>query len=70
MLDTGASISLLSERAFEALSQFSEVAYIKDINLNTAGAQVTTLIYQVNEFSKSFDFHIDQNNSLLILKNK
>jgi clan AA aspartic protease (TIGR02281 family) len=100
MLDTGASISLLSERAFEALNQFSEVAYIKDLNLNTAGGQVTTSIYRVDEFSiqgyamndfifavspyvsddndgllgmnflKRFDFHIDQNNSLLILKNK
>ncbi|MFT5759183.1 MAG: clan AA aspartic protease (TIGR02281 family) [Alteromonadaceae bacterium] len=104
MLDTGASISLLSESAFDALNQYSEVIYLKDLNLNTAGGQVTASLYQVDEFAikgyvvndfvfavtstyvngdsekndgllgmnflKAFDFHIDQNNSLLILKNK
>jgi clan AA aspartic protease (TIGR02281 family) len=101
MLDTGASISLLSESAFDELSQYSDVVYIKDLNLNTAGGTVTASIYQVAEFSiqgyvvndfifavspsytndhndgllgmnflKAFDFHIDQNNGLLILKNK
>ncbi len=104
MLDTGASISLLSEPAFEALNQYSEVIYIKDLRLNTAGGTVTASIYQVAEFSiqgyivsdfvfavspsyigggsesndgllgmnflKHFDFHIDQNNGLLVLKNK
>ncbi|NQZ88180.1 MAG: clan AA aspartic protease [Saccharospirillaceae bacterium] len=101
MLDTGASISLLSESAFDELSQYSDVVYIQDLNLNTAGGTVTASIYQVAEFSiqdyvvndfifavspsyvndhndgllgmnflKAFDFHIDQNNGLLILKNK
>ncbi len=101
MLDTGASISLLSEPAFEALSQYSQVHYVKDLNLNTAGGTVTASVYQVAElaiqgyivndfifavspsyvnegndgllgmnFLSAFDFHIDQNNSLLILKNK
>ena len=101
MLDTGASISLLSESAFEELNQYSEVVYIKDLNLNTAGGTVTASIYQIAEFSiqgyvvkdfvfavsssyvnehnggllgmnflKAFDFHIDQNNGLLTLKNK
>jgi len=100
MLDTGASISLLSESAFEALSQYSDVVYIKEVNLNTAGGVVTASIYQVAEFAiqgysindfvfaviphvrasndgllgmnflKAFDFHIDQDNSFLILKNK
>ena len=101
MLDTGASISLLSESAFDELSQYSDVIYIKDLNLNTAGGIVTANIYQVAEvskqgyvvndflfavshsyandyndgllgmnFLKAFDFHIDQNNGLLILKNK
>ncbi len=100
MLDTGASISLISEPAFDALNQNSEVIYLKDLNLNTAGGTVTASIYQVAEFAiqdyvvndfvfavspyvsedndgllgmnflKSFDFHIDQKNSVLILKNK
>jgi clan AA aspartic protease (TIGR02281 family) len=51
MLDTGASISLLSERAFEALSRYSEVVYVKDLQLNTAGGIVTTSIYQVDQFT-------------------
>ncbi len=100
MLDTGASISLLSEQAFEQLNQYSEVVYVKDLRLNTAGGQVTASLYQVAEFDlqgyvlrpfvfavspfmsegsdgllgmnylSSFDFHIDQTNNLLILKNK
>ena len=100
MLDTGASISLLSEQAFEQLNLYSEVVYLKDLRLNTAGGQVTASLYQVAEFDlqgyvlrpfvfavspfmsegsdgllgmnylSSFDFHIDQTNNLLILKNK
>lgn len=100
MIDTGASISLLSESTFEALNRNSDVVYIKDLILNTAGGQVTSSIYQIEEFSiqgfvvkdfifavssfaskdndgllgmnflKFFDFHIDQNNNLLMLKNK
>lgn len=100
MLDTGASISLISESAFETLKQYSNVTYIKDLNLNTAGGQITASTYQVAEFSiqgyiindftfvvspfiseendgllgmnflRNFDFHIDQENSVLILKNK
>jgi clan AA aspartic protease (TIGR02281 family) len=101
MLDTGASISLLSESAFEELNQYSDVVYIKDLSLNTAGGTVTASIYQIAELSiqgyvvkdfifavsssyvnehndgllgmnflKAFDFHIDQNNGLLTLKNK
>jgi clan AA aspartic protease (TIGR02281 family) len=100
MLDTGASISLLSEPAFEVLNEYSEVLYVKDVKLNTAGGTITASIYQVAEFAiqgyivndfvfavssfvsegndgllgmnflKHFDFHIDQNNGLLVLKNK
>jgi len=111
MLDTGASISLLSESAFDALSQNSNVVYLEDLKLNTAGGTVTASIYQVAEFAiqgyvvndfvfavspyfvnsnestnigkredndgllgmnflRNFDFYIDQNNNLLILKNK
>jgi clan AA aspartic protease (TIGR02281 family) len=101
MLDTGASISLLSESAFEELNQYSDVVYIKELNLNTAGGTVTASIYQIADFSiqgyvakdfifavspsyvnehndgllgmnflKAFDFHIDQSNGLLTLKNK
>jgi len=100
MLDTGASISLLSERAFDELNQYSTVAYLKDITLNTAGGQITASLYQAAEFSIAdyrvndfifavspfasegndgllgmnflsvFDFHIDQKNNRLILKDK
>lgn len=100
MIDTGASISLLSESAFDELNRYSQADYVKDIRLSTAGGVVTASIYQVAEFSidnytvndfifavssftsesndgllgmnflKYFDFHIDQENSLLNLKNK
>lgn len=100
MLDTGASISLLSESAFESVTRYSQATFMKEIKLNTAGGQVTANIYKVAEFSiqgyvltdfifaispfvsehndgllgmnflGAFDFHIDQKNSLLVLKNK
>lgn len=100
MLDTGASISLLSEQAFEQLNQYAAVDYIKQVELNTAGGSITASIYQVAEFEiqgyvledfifavsafstgdndgllgmnylSAFDFHIDQANDLLLLKNK
>jgi len=100
MIDTGASISLLSESAFDTLNSNSDATYIKELTFNTAGGQVTSSIYQIDEFSiqgytvnnfvfsvspyvnehydgllgmnflKNFDFHIDQENSVLILKNK
>lgn len=50
MLDTGASISLLSEQAFEQLNQYTDVEYIKQVELNTAGGRITASIYQVAEF--------------------
>lgn len=100
MIDTGASISLLSESAFDTLNRNSNATYVKELTFNTAGGQVTSSIYQVDEFSiqgytvnnfvfsvnpyvnerydgllgmnflKNFDFHIDQNNNVLLLKNK
>jgi clan AA aspartic protease (TIGR02281 family) len=51
MLDTGASISLISATAFDALSQNLDVVYVRDLNLNTAGGTVTASIYQVAEFA-------------------
>lgn len=51
MLDTGASISLLSEPAFITLSQYSEVNYIEDIQMTTAGGVVVASLYQVDEVS-------------------
>lgn len=50
MLDTGASISLLSEQAFDQLRQYADVEYLKELQLNTAGGRVTASIYQVSEF--------------------
>ncbi|MBU2871767.1 retropepsin-like aspartic protease [Colwellia sp. E2M01] len=100
MLDTGASISLLSEVAFEGVKRYTDVTFLKELQLNTAGGQVIASMYQVAEFSiqgyivkdftfvvspyisenndgllgmnflSVFDFHIDQANSQLILKNK
>lgn len=100
LIDTGASISLLSQSAFDELVSTTDVKYIDDIVLNTAGGKVSSSIYEVEEFElkgyrvknlifavsphmnlgndgllgmnflRLFDFHIDQNNNLLRLKNK
>lgn len=51
MLDTGASISLLSEPAFEELSQYSEMTYLEDIQMSTAGGVIVASLYQVNEIA-------------------
>ena len=50
MLDTGASISLLSQTTFERLGLDREAQYVKDIRLNTAGGVVNSSIYQVSIF--------------------
>ncbi len=51
MIDTGASISLLSEQAFTEVNKFTKVSYIEDITLNTAGGLVTASIYQAESLS-------------------
>ena len=50
MLDTGASISLLSQSVFDEISPFTEFEYVKDIRLNTAGGEVISSIYKVAKF--------------------
>ena len=49
MIDTGASISLLSAQAFAQLSQHVTFDYVKTITLQTAGGQVSAELYQVAE---------------------
>jgi len=51
LIDTGASISLLSQSVFDQLVLQSTVKYIDDIMLTTAGGQVASRIYQVDEFT-------------------
>jgi len=100
MIDTGASISLLTEETFVSLSKRTKVKYLKEVELYTAGGAVNAGLYQVSEaaigdyvvsdlifavspyasdtndgllgmnFLQAFDFHIDQKNHVLTLKNK
>lgn len=100
MIDTGASISLLTEETFVSLSNRTKVKYLKEVELYTAGGAVNAGLYQVSEaaiadyvvsdlifavspyasdtndgllgmnFLQAFDFHIDQKNHVLTLKNK
>lgn len=51
LLDTGASISLLSLSAFEVLTQYSEATYLRDVVMNTAGGDITASLYQVSEIA-------------------
>jgi len=50
LIDTGASISLLSQTVFDELLTYTQVKYINDIVLNTAGGEVSSSIYEVEEF--------------------
>ena len=50
LIDTGASISLLSQHVFDELVSYTQVKYIDDIVLFTAGGEVTSSIYEVDEF--------------------
>jgi clan AA aspartic protease (TIGR02281 family) len=51
MIDTGASISLLSEQAFAEVNQYTQVDYVKELTLSTAGGLVTASIYQAQSLS-------------------
>ncbi|MFT7110953.1 MAG: clan AA aspartic protease (TIGR02281 family), partial [Psychrobacter glaciei] len=51
LIDTGASISVLSQGVFDELVSQSKVKYIEDIVLTTAGGEVDSRIYQVEEFA-------------------
>ncbi len=76
MIDTGASISLLSEQAFAEINQYTQVDYIKDLTFSTAGGLVTASIYQAQSLSiqgysvKDFLFavspHVGNNNDGLL----
>lgn len=49
LIDTGASLSLLSQQRFDALAY--EFTYIKTITLNTAGGIIEAKLYSVEQFS-------------------
>ncbi|WP_281560035.1 retropepsin-like aspartic protease [Thalassomonas sp. RHCl1] len=53
MLDTGASISLLSQDTFEQLGLEAQARFIETIRLNTAGGVVNSSLYQVSSFEIS-----------------
>ncbi len=50
MIDTGASITTISESTFNALQQSSSAIFIREQEFNTAGGIVTAPIYRVNSF--------------------
>lgn len=50
MIDTGASLTTISESAFNKLQQSSSTIFIKEQEFNTAGGLVTAPIYQVSSF--------------------
>lgn len=50
LLDTGASISVLSQAAFEQIESETEIEFIEDLWLSTAGGRVRASIYQVARF--------------------
>lgn len=58
MIDTGASISVLTQAMFNQINDWSAPTYIKDVPLNTAGGQVNAPIYEFERFQID-DFYID-----------
>ncbi|WDE06791.1 retroviral-like aspartic protease family protein [Thalassomonas viridans] len=50
MLDTGASISLLSQDTFDLLGLADQAGFVKTIRLNTAGGVINAGLYRVSSF--------------------
>ena len=50
LIDTGASISVLSQEFFDNLASTRQLNYISDIVLMTAGGEISSSIYQVEHF--------------------
>ncbi len=51
LIDTGASLSVLSRRRFEALRDRSDWQFIRQLRVNTAGGMVDAPLYRVDEFA-------------------
>ena len=50
MIDTGASLSVLSQRRFDQLSGWLFPEYVRNANMNTAGGIVNAPIYRFEQF--------------------
>lgn len=50
MIDTGASLSVLSNVAFENLPSWLNPVFSRDVEMNTAGGTVTTSVYRFEHF--------------------
>lgn len=58
LIDTGASFSMLSQVAFDDLSEVQDVEYVKSLTLNTAGGIIQADLYQVESFTIN-DFEVE-----------
>ncbi len=50
MIDTGASLSVLTQNVFDQLQSWTYPEYLRDTLLNTAGGQVNAPVYQFERF--------------------
>lgn len=57
MLDTGASLSVISKQVFDTINQEVQAQLIKHVNVNTAGGQVYAPVYQAAHFAID-DFYL------------
>lgn len=51
LIDTGASVSMLSQERFNELSAYQSLEYVKTLTLNTAGGEIQAELYRVPLFS-------------------
>lgn len=59
MIDTGASLSVLTQTMFDEIQDWSAPTYLGDTNLNTAGGRINAPIYEFERFQIDA-FYIDK----------
>ena len=65
MIDTGASISVLTRAMFDQIENWTQPSYLGETLLNTAGGQVNAPIYQFERFQIN-DFFVDKFNFVVL----
>lgn len=65
MIDTGASLSVLTQERFDQLQSWSVPEFMGETLLNTAGGQVTAPIYQFERFQID-EFFVDKMNFVVL----
>ncbi|MCJ8273073.1 MAG: retroviral-like aspartic protease family protein, partial [Psychrosphaera sp.] len=65
MIDTGASLSVLTQARFDEIENWTSPLYMGDTLLNTAGGQINAPIYQFERYQIN-DFYVDKISFVII----